>query len=343
MRIKISIPSEYPSADLSQFVGGDEFPEDDFILNGQMDYADAWFIIEGTLERDNSCLVPENRVFFLSAETARQAGFFYETPGWQGYLSQFSGVYTPFQWMSEGARADLPFLPWMVNANHGPKMFDGSSRDVSFFRQQREIKKPKNISVICSNQTLTAEHRMRLRFVTELKNHFGERLDWFGNGVDSIPQKWDGLAPYKYSIVLENQAASRVVTEKIQDAFLAHTMPIYWGALEADEIFGSKAFARIQITDLLGSIRTVEAILRSDLYDRSLPNILHAKTVVTDQLNFLIRMRKILNEPSLDPPGPHIRKQVRPLSYFTPGKNAWDHFRGATIRVQNLIGRVERR
>jgi len=211
MKIKISVPEEYPTADLHQFLGKD-VGQDQFSLNSRKDHADAWFIIEGTLPSDNICLVPENRVFFLGAETARSLGFFYETPGWLGYLEQFAGIYSPQELYWDNATLSTPFLPWMINANHGPDMFAASYRDLEFLRDLGTVDKTKEISVFCSNQLMTHEHRARFRFVSALKDHFGDRLDWFGNGINPLSQKWDGLAPYKYTIVLENQATSHVLT-----------------------------------------------------------------------------------------------------------------------------------
>ncbi len=338
MKIKISINAEYPSADLSQFLGEDEC-SDQFHLNSPTDYADAWFIIEGTLPEDNKCVVPENRVFFLGAETARSLGFYYETPGWLGYLEQFAGIYSPQELYWEKATLTLPFLPWLINANHGPDMFSRSPRDLSFLRGLNSLEKTREISVFCSVQSMTEEHRARFRFVSALKDHFGSRLDWFGNGVNPLEQKWDGLAPYKYTIVLENQATSHVLTEKIQDAFLALVVPIYWGAPEAKDVFGENAIVTIDIKDIPGSIARIEQLLDSDPYEILLPSLLTAKAIVTDEINLFIRMREILKNPSLGDPLPPILKIIKPLDQFIPRPHRVDN---VIIKVKPLISLIMR-
>jgi hypothetical protein len=324
VRIKISVPGHYPSADLSQFLPGGS-GRDQFYFNNDTNHADAWFVLEGTLPDDNSCVVPENRVFFLGAETARPLGYFYETPGYLSYLRQFAGIYSPQELYWDNAELTAPFLPWMINANHGPDMLATSPRNLEFLRGLSSLKKTKNISVFCSNQSMTPEHRARLRFVHALKDHFGDRLDWFGNGISPLDEKWDGLAPYKYTIVLENQAASHVLTEKIQDAFLALALPIYWGAPEAKEIFGDNSFVPIDIKDIRGSIAVIEELLEADPYEIRLPSLQAAKSVVTDNLNFLFRMGEILQNPSLPEPSQPELKTIKPLSHFTPGSNAVDY------------------
>jgi hypothetical protein len=313
MKIKISIPEHYPTADLTQFAGVDN--PDEFVFNSATDYADAWFVIEGTLPGDNICLVPDNRVFFLTAEVARPTDFFVRNANWSSYLKQFAGIYTPHELSWDNATQTVPFLPWMINANHGPDMFARSDRDVEYLRALTSLDKTKEISVFCSTQNLTADHMSRFQFVAALKHHFGNRLDWYGNGINPVQQKWDGLADYKYTIVLENQSTPYVITEKLQDAFLALAFPIYWGAPEASEIFGQDTFASINIKDLSSCIDSIEQLLETDPYESKLPALLKAKTVVTDDLNFILRMQQITRNQQAQPSLPTL-KTIKPVSDF---------------------------
>jgi hypothetical protein len=312
MKIKVSIPEHYPNADLTQFAGADN--PDEFVLNSVTDHADAWFIIEGTLPNDNTCVVPGNRVFYLTAEVARPPDFFARSSAWLGYLKQFAGIYTPHE--LESATQTFPFLPWMINANHGASMFEKSERNIEYLRALTSLEKTRDISVFCSTQNLTSDHRLRFEFVAALKDHFGNRLDWYGNGINSLAQKWDGLAPYKYTIVLENQSTPYVITEKLPDAFLALAFPIYWGAPQASEIFGQDSFVAIDIKDRPSSIAMIEQLLKADDYEARLPALLKAKQVVTDELNFVLRMQAILQNPALDKPLPLTLKTIKPVGDF---------------------------
>ena len=324
MRIKISVKGDYPNADLKQFLGPEQIGDHEFFFNTAVDYADAWFVIEGANPDDSSCVVPNNRVYFLGAETARSIGFFYENPGWLAYLSQFDKVLSPQELYRKGAQLSLPFLPWMINSNHGTRMLDKSERDVTYFRNLESLEKTKQLSVFCSATDITENHRARIRFVETLSEHFGDRLDWFGNGVNPLEQKWDGIADYKYSIVLENQSSSHVLTEKIQDAFLALTVPIYWGAPEAEKLFGRESLLPIDIKNPAGAILAIEELLDADDYENRLSSLRHAKRVVIDEINWMVRILDILNtelEKYEDTPD---LKVIRPLEYFTPGKNILD-------------------
>jgi hypothetical protein len=337
MRIKISVGEQYKDPDLTQFLTEDENREHEIVLNEPVEHADAWFILEGTRPDDKTCMVPSNKLFFLGAETARPMGFYYENPGWLGYLEQFTKIYSPQELYWPNAFLTAPFLPWMVNANHGPDLFSTSERNLDFLESLDAIPKTKTISVFCSTQGLTPEHRSRLRFVEAIKDHFGDELDWFGNGVNSVDQKWDGLAPYKYSIVLENQSTPYILTEKIQDAFLALAMPVYWGAPEAPDFFDPESLIPIDIKDLRGSISKIEKLLEDDPYERVLPSLRASRSVVTKEMNFLRRIIGIVDQNSADAPEPKSRITINPIKHFAPWSTALNLLQGPVDALFNAM------
>lgn len=298
--IKISLGGSGKNVDLAQFLGRNDNRLGDihFRFNDGCTEADAWFVIEEPDLDDRYCEVPPDKVYFLSAETSWPAGHYAESPARMAYLSQFSKVFTCHDVILESVDYTVPFLPWMVNSNHGISMFAPHSRDYNFFRELTLVEKPKKLSIFCSTQQLTPDHRMRLRFVEALKSQLGDKLDWFGNGICSIPEKWDGLAPYRYTIVLENHSSPNIVTEKIQDAFLALSYPIYWGAPNITEYFSADSMTQIDIKDLKGSTETIERLLHEDPYVDKLPGLLQSKARVLNEMHFLHRMARIVNTPS---------------------------------------------
>jgi len=317
VRIKLSAPSEYPLADLTQFLSPRYRDEVEFVLNDSKGEFDAWFVFEESLPSDRETIVPPNRVFFLGAETARPLGFFYETEGWIPYLSQFSRVYTSGQYYEPNGEVAHPFLPWMVNANHGPGLLDSHQRNHEFFASLESVDKVHDLSVICSSKGFTPEHRARLRFVEHLKNHFGERMHWFGNGVNPIPEKWTGLAPYRFSIVLENHQAPHVLTEKILDAYLCLTVPIYWGDPGIGKLFPKDSYVGVDLTDIHRSIDAIESALADNTYERASRALLVAKETVLGDLNFLHRIIGIARDDRAGEPFPKERVLLRGVEDFS--------------------------
>ncbi len=295
IRVKLSSGGSGRNLNISQFVGNDENIIDgcQFFVNADVDSADVWFVMEQPDADDLHCRVPASGVFFLTAETAFPTGYFMDSPARLDYLRQFARVFTCHDVYLDSVTYDLPFLPWMVNANHGPSVTAPHERDLSFLQALQNLDKPRSLSVFCSTQTLTATHRLRLRFVERLKEHFGDRLDWYGNGVNSVAEKWDGRAPYRYTIVLENQASPHVITEKLMDAFLALAYPIYWGAPDVAEFFDPASLTTIDIKDLHGSIARIETILQEDPYPRVSTAIRDSRDRVLTDYHLYRRLARI--------------------------------------------------
>ena len=264
-----------------------------FVNDPSKRFADCWFVLEDVPEYDSVCNVPAENIVFLAAETAQPVSHIEESPHIKSFLEQFGKVFTFHQFMDVRKVASIPFLPWMINSNHGELMWAEHQRNVQTLSRMKPPQKTKLISVICSKQELTDNHRMRIRFVEALKQHFGDSLDWFGNGVESVPEKWDAIAPYKYNIVLENQSRHNVITEKIGDAFLGYSYPLYWGAPNIIDFFDSSSLTNLNIEDLEGSILLIEQAIESQFYENRISQLSASRDVVLHQMNFLNRILNI--------------------------------------------------
>ncbi len=301
IKIKLSIPGfENHKIDISQFIGRKDnfYAGCQFYINrNDIKEADYWFCIEDVIGEEEICFINPKNIFFLTAEVAWPQGH-YDNDNQKSFLKQFSKIFSCHDIFLPNVTYSKPFLPWMINANHGSSIFEQSQRDLEYFNTLRVLEKPKLVSVFCSKQTWTENHKLRLKFVIELKKHFGDRLDWFGNGINPLEQKWEGIAPYKYHITLENQSRNNVITEKLYDAFLGLSLPIYWGAPNVSNYFPKNSYSTIDIIDLKGSIEKIEKLISSDAYENALPSILKAKNMVLTQYNIFERMVKICNEDS---------------------------------------------
>ena len=93
--------------------------------------------------------------------------------------------------------------------------------------------KSKLISMIASNKVMCPEHKYRQKIIQKFSN----KVDHFGFGFKSLPNKIDGLKDYYFSIAMENGTYSNMFTEKITDCFMAGTIPIYYGMPNIGEFF----------------------------------------------------------------------------------------------------------
>lgn len=301
LKIKVSSPDRHAEYDISQYIGNNEGIIDGcqfFINDPNIVQADYWICSEDLHERNEFCYINPENIYFLTAE-ASWPKLHYHNSKKIKFLKQFAKVFTSHPIYLPSTQYELPFLPWMINSNHGPSLFQPNTRDINFFKELELLEKTKLISVFCSSQNLTEDHKLRINFVKELKKHFGDRLDWYGNGINPLAEKWDGIAPYKYHIVLENQSKNNVITEKLYDAFLGLSYPIYYGAPNVSSYFDSVSLQTIDIADLNGSIRIIEEILEKDPYTAKLPEIIKSKNKVVNEYNVFSRVAKICNEDAM--------------------------------------------
>lgn len=263
------------------------------------------------------CRIPDGSLFFATAKATWPYGFYSEYSYRTAFLNQFAGIHTCHDFYSEKTTSSTPFLPWILNANHGDSISSAHARDIHFLNNLQSLPKTKLLSVFCSQQGMLPSHRLRLRFTQVLKSHFGDELDWYGNGFNSVPEKWNGLADYKFSIVLENQSRFNVVTEKIYDPFLSLTYPIYWGAPNLSDYFDPKSFTPINIEDAKGSIKTIEWVLGNIKYEEVLSHLLESKRRVLNEQHFLKRMVRISEDAwqARNPAQKNVR-EVKDISSF---------------------------
>ncbi|MDK1389290.1 glycosyltransferase family 10 [Sinorhizobium sp. 8-89] len=170
------------------------------------------------------------------------------------------------------------------------------------------VDKPRRLSWITSNIALLQGHRYRLAFLERLRGAVD--FDLFGRGFRLIGDKWDALAPYRYSIAFENTRADYYFTEKLMDCFVAETMPIYYGSQDITRFFPSESMVIINPEDptVLDKIREV---IDSDLWKERRDAIREAKRLVLEKYNTFAYLANFI-ESVRDVPLPPELIQIRP-------------------------------
>ncbi len=89
--------------------------------------------------------------------------------------------------------------------------------------------KTRMTSLIASAKRDLEGHKLRHLLVAHI-NSQNLAVDVMGRGYKPFDRKEDGLAPYRYSLVIENVREPSLFTEKLIDALICRTVPIYCGA-----------------------------------------------------------------------------------------------------------------
>ena len=135
------------------------------------------------------------------------------------------------------------------------------------------IAKTADVSLIASSKRDTEGHLLRHAVVDAIK---AQSLDVaiLGRGYAPFEKKADGLAPYRFSVVIENMREPNYFTEKIVDALLCETVPIYWGCPNIAEFMDPGAMILCTSADeIMGALHGLDAAR----YQEMRPAVLRAK------------------------------------------------------------------
>ncbi|WP_420406798.1 glycosyltransferase family 10 domain-containing protein [Hoeflea sp.] len=131
--------------------------------------------------------------------------------------------------------------------------------------QNLKNEKSRMASIIASGKNYYPGHKLRHEVVASVRKRAAD-VDVLGHGYSPFEQKADGLSPYRYSVIIENVREPGYFTEKLIDAFLCETVPIYWGAQDIAGIFDERGM--IIVEDLAGISAAIEAMSEGDYQAR---------------------------------------------------------------------------
>jgi hypothetical protein len=155
-----------------------------------------------------------------------------------------------------------PALPWHVG------------KTLDELRSIGPPEKTRSLSWVTSRLTQLPGHRARLQFLDSLQKEVD--FDLFGRGFTPIADKWDGLAPYRYSIAIENHSNPLYWTEKLFDCFLSWTLPIYHGCTRIENFFPTESVVQIDPSHP-SAIERVKEVIASDLWEQRVDAIGEAR------------------------------------------------------------------
>ena len=118
---------------------------------------------------------------------------------------------------------------------------------ISRFKALNSPKRIKFCAAVISNYKA---YSFRIKFIKELSKYkkidIGSKRKKLNNIGRKIINKREFLSSYKFSIAMENSEGDGYISEKIVDAFLAGTIPIYYGDYMIDEYINPKTYILIK-------------------------------------------------------------------------------------------------
>ena len=137
----------------------------------------------------------------------------------------------------------------------------------------------------------------RSRLIQALKEEIGDQLDVFGRRSDYLLDKADGIDPYKYHLVVENDSCEHFWSEKLADCYLGEAYPIHIGCTNLHDYFPQQAYTSIpDISDIPQAIKKIKEIIASDLWHRNRVHILEAKRRIMEEHQLLPMIDRIVRQ-----------------------------------------------
>ena len=164
--------------------------------------------------------------------------------------------------ISDPRNMRLPFYAWRYLGEGLARRAIKKEEEIHTLLEDR----PKFCSFVVSNSNLKRTWR-RLEFFRKLSRY--KKVDSaglaFNNMGENTKDKEAFLRSYKFNICFENRAYPGYVSEKLHDAMLARSMPIYWGAPDVDQDFNPKSF--VNVSDFKNVDEAVDYVVELDKND----------------------------------------------------------------------------
>jgi len=252
-----------------------------FFINDNTEECDYWFVFDDLLNEE-----------FVSCDRKNTIIITLEFPEIRPninsiFLKQFGAVFTYSREIKHPKVINIlaPF-PWHIGVDStNSQTIAGDYKVYNDFQLDFTTTKTKLISVISSNKTYIEGHRKRLEFVEALKQHFGNKIDIFGRGINDFADKWDVITPYKYHISLENSSCHNGISEKLYDAFLGESFPFYYGSPNASDYFPQQSFIPINVNCIEDSLRLIESTILNDSFEKNIQYIKQSKFLILNEYN----------------------------------------------------------
>jgi hypothetical protein len=231
-----------------------------FVFNEDIPECDYWVVYD-QMPKAETCRCPKKNTIFITGEPPMIGAY----P--QSFLNQFGLVITCHKDIAGLHMQEMH--PWIVN------------RSYDELKSMLIEKKYNMLSLIT-----TKKHKRRHNAALTFQKAF-PYISMYGDGINTVWDKWDAHAAFRYSIVMENQKTENYFTEKLTDCYLAWTYPFYYGCSNIEEYFPKGSYTEIDIEDAESAVNTIlKTIANPNHYPQSLSKINSARELCLDYYNF---------------------------------------------------------
>lgn len=169
-----------------------------------------------------------------------------------------------------------------------------------------EYNKEDVVSCVTSNKYFDEGHIARIDFLKFLEKKKDFPLKIFGN-VEEIgfknyegrlepENKGEGIVPYKYYFMVENNYEKDFITEKLWEPILCESLVFYYGCPNVTDYIDSEAFVLLDIHDFEKSYQIIKKAIEEDWWSQRIDIIRKEKDKLLNVMGFFPRVEKIIQD-----------------------------------------------
>jgi hypothetical protein len=155
---------------------------------------------------------------------------------------------------------------------------------------------------INSNLNNLPGHKLRADFITkiceqnlDIELYGGNKWSKYPQYKGYLPQKWPVFSKSKYALAIENEVSPYYWTEKITDAILCFSMPIYYGCPDINKFFPEGSYITLDINNKK-AVNELEEIIHSGYYEKNISKLIEARNLILQKLNLFSFINLELNK-----------------------------------------------
>lgn len=180
----------------------------------------------------------------------------------------------------------------------------------NYFKNEKIVKNEEllnTLSSICSSKYYDPGHIKRIDFLKYLEEKNDINFDihiWnqdnlhvfksYKGKLSSYVDKHNGIIPYKYYFMCENNSEKNFITEKLWEPIICETLVFYWGCPNVDEYINPLAYVQLDMDDFEKSYQIIKESIENNLWEDRIKYIKQEKEKILDYYNFFPTLERII-------------------------------------------------
>lgn len=207
-----------------------------------------------------------------------------------GFINQFGILASPTPVGGFTGRwvASQPARPWRFGVRVAADSPAIARADLTVLRAMPapELKARRMSVICCGPMPHKKRERARQALLAQLRLHFADDVDIYGDGFLPVQDTATAILPYRYHLVLEDTDLDHCWTERLADAYLGFALPLYAGCANVIDYFPRQALVPLPaLEDRPAILRVIAEVLAKDPWADRLDAIRVARSGVLDRHN----------------------------------------------------------